>query len=129
MLHAAAVSRCRRTCSYRHACCVHLHLQAALQKAVGERRVQEAVLNVAVGNSPALRLYRRLGFADRSQVDDYYGPVSPNFSIQVSSTFGTWLHAAFQRWLSSCSYAVAWTACTGAQGCALSCSWAATACC
>lgn len=53
-----------------------LCLQAALRKAVGERRVQEAYLNVAVGNAPALRLYRRLGFADRSQVDDYYGLVS-----------------------------------------------------
>ena len=57
----------------------HACMQAALQKAVGERRVQEAVLNVAVGNSPALRLYRRLGFADRAQVDDYYGPVRPAF--------------------------------------------------
>lgn len=50
-------------------------VQAALQKAVGERRVQEAVLHVAVGNAPALRLYRRLGFTDSSLVEDYYGPV------------------------------------------------------
>ena len=49
--------------------------QAALQKASAERRVQEAILNVAVGNAPALRLYRRLGFVDGALVPDYYGPV------------------------------------------------------
>lgn len=37
--------------------------------------MREAMLNVAVGNAPALRLYRRLGFVDRAQVEDYYGPV------------------------------------------------------
>lgn len=59
-------------------------LQAALQKAVGERRVQEAILNVAVGNAPALRLYRRLGFADGALVEDYYAPVRNESLAQCS---------------------------------------------
>lgn len=52
-------------------------LLAALQKAVSERRVQEATLNVSIGNAPAIRVYRRLGFVDRAQVEDYYGPGRP----------------------------------------------------
>lgn len=48
-------------------------LLAALQKGATERRVQEAHLTVAIGNAPALRVYRRLGFKDGSLIEDYYG--------------------------------------------------------
>lgn len=48
-------------------------LQAALRRAVSERRVQYATLHVSPLNAAAVALYRRHGFGVVAEVQDYYG--------------------------------------------------------
>lgn len=62
--------------------------------------MQEATLNVAIGNAPALRVYRRLGFVDRAQVEDYYGPVRQ----QTTSTAVGSCKPAMAGLLAPCMY-------------------------